>query len=109
MRLSGAAPSRILVEFLWNARVPVRPRSRKAQHPGHVAPAEEGIAQHYVVHVSPLRNETSVLDVSHDLDLVHAISGAGSTDDVFLDHHAAHVVGAVRKTQLADLPPLRDP
>ena len=37
------------------------------------------------------------------------VTRACSTDDVLLDHHAAHVVGAVRKTQLPDLAALRHP
>ena len=34
---------------------------------------------------------------------------AGRGDDVFLDHQAAHVVGAEEQGELADLQPLRHP
>src|SRR4051812_32433136 len=34
---------------------------------------------------------------------------AGGGDDVLLDHHRAHVVGAEAERDLADLHPLRDP
>ena len=54
-------------------------------------------------------DEAGVLDVAHDLDFVHAVAGAGGADDVLLDHHAAHVVGAVGEAQLPDLAALRHP
>ena len=54
-------------------------------------------------------DEAGVLDVAHDLELVHAVLGAGGADDVLFDHHAAHVVGAVRQAELPDLAALRDP
>ena len=55
------------------------------------------------------RGVAGVLDVADDLDLVHAVAGAGGRDDIFLDHHAAHVVGAVGETELTDLAALRHP
>src|SRR5437667_217683 len=79
------------------------------EHPRHRALAEDRIAEDLVVHVAPLRDEAGVLDVAHDLDLVHAIARAGRTDDVLLDHHAAHVVGAEREAELPHFPSLRDP
>ena len=54
-------------------------------------------------------DEAGVLDVADDLDFVHAVAGAGGADDVLLDHHAAHVVGAVGEAQLPDLAALRHP
>ena len=61
------------------------------------------------MHVPPLRREPGVLDVADDLGFVHAVAGAGGAHDVFLDHHAAHVVGAVGQAQLPDLAALRHP
>src|SRR5450759_1169753 len=72
-------------------------RGRELEHPRHVALAEDRIAEYFVVHVAPLGGKPGVLDVAHDLDFVHAVAGAGRADDVFLDHHAAHVVRAVRE------------
>ena len=54
-------------------------------------------------------DEAGIFDVAHDLDLVHAVRRAGRADDVLFDHDAAHVVGAVREAELADLAALRDP
>ena len=61
------------------------------------------------MHVPPLRRESGVLDVADDLGFVHAVARAGGPHDVFLDHHAAHVVGAVGQAQLPDLAALRHP
>ena len=61
------------------------------------------------MHVAALRREAGVLDVADDLDFVHAVARAGGANDVLLDHHAAHVVGAVRQAQLSDLAALGDP
>ena len=44
-----------------------------------------------------------------DLDFVHAVARAGRADDVLLDHHAAHVVGAEGEAELPDLAALRHP
>ena len=54
-------------------------------------------------------DEAGVLDVADDLDFVHAVARAGGAHDVLLDHHAAHVVGAVGEAQLPDLAALRHP
>ena len=54
-------------------------------------------------------HESGILDVDDDLELVHAVGRAGRADDVLLDHHAAHVVGAVGEAELSDLPALRHP
>src|SRR5207244_13459601 len=67
-----------------------RARDGELEHPRHRALAEDRIAEDLVVHVAPLRDEAGVLDVAHDLDLVHAVARAGRADDVLLDHHAAH-------------------
>ena len=75
----------------------------------HGALAEDRVAQHVVVHVAALGGEAGVLDVADDLDFVHAVAGAGGADDVLLDHHAAHVVGAEGQAQLPDLAALRHP
>ena len=91
------------------ARRSVGTRGREAQHAGHGALAENRIAEHVVVHVAPLRHKAGILDVAHDLDLVHAVRRAGRADDVLFDHHAAHVVGAVCEAELADLAALSDP
>ena len=90
-------------------RVAVRARGRELEHPRHLALAEDRIAEHLVVHVAALRREPGILDVADDLDFVHAVAGAGRADDVLLDHHAAHVVGAVGQAQLPDLAALRHP
>jgi hypothetical protein len=73
------------------------------------ARSRNGIAQNLVVHVAALRNETRVLDIAHDLDFVHAVARPCRADDVLFDHHAAHVVGAVREAELPHLPTLRHP
>ena len=61
------------------------------------------------MHVSTLGHESGVLDVARNLDLIHAIDCARGTNDVFLHHDTAHVVGTEGKTQLPDLAALRDP
>ena len=61
------------------------------------------------MHVAALRHESRIFDVADDLELVHAVACPGGAHDVLFDHHAAHIVGAVRKAQLPDLPALRDP
>ena len=61
------------------------------------------------MHVAALRGEAGVLDVDDDLDFVHAVAGAGGADDVFFDHHAAHVVGAVGEAQLPHFSALGHP
>ena len=71
--------------------------------------AEDRIAEKLVVHVAALGDEAGILDVAHDLDLVHAVRRARRPDDVLFDHDAAHVVGAVREAQLPDLSALGDP
>src|SRR5437660_1636080 len=85
------------------------PSRRYASSRCDVAVAEDRITEDFVVHVPPLRDEAGVLDVAHDLDFVHAVARAGGADDILLDHHTAHVVGAVREAQLSHLAALRDP
>src|SRR5438067_224608 len=82
---------------------------RAAMTARNLALAEDRIPQNLVVHVATLGDESRVLDVADDLRFVHAVAGAGGTDDVFLDHDAAHVVGAVSKAQLTHLAALRHP
>src|SRR4029453_843577 len=105
---SGAAGG-IANDFGRSPVVSFAPGDRQLQHPRNRSLAENGIPENLVVHVATLGNEAGVLDVADDLDLVHAIAGTGGADDVFFDHHAAHVVRAIGQAQLTDLPALRDP
>ena len=107
--LAGAAARRIVRSSSGTLRVAVVARGRQLQHPRHLALAEDRIAEDLVVHVAALGREPGVLDVADDLDFVHAVARAGGADDVLLDHHAAHVVGAVGEAELPDLPALRHP
>ena len=107
--LPCAASRRVVLQLLGHRGVAVGARGRQREHARHVALAEDRIAEDLVVHVAALRDEAGVLDVGDDLDLVHAVAGAGGADDVLLDHHAAHVVGAEGQAELPDLAALRDP
>ena len=55
------------------------------------------------------RREAEFFDRGADLVERQIVHRAGLGDDVFLDHQAAHVVGAVEQGELADLQALRDP
>src|SRR5258708_4514787 len=107
--LFGGAARRVLVQLARPARVAVGARGGERQLARHVLLAEERVAEDVVVHVAALGDEARVLDVADDLDFVHAVAGAGGADDVLLDHHAAHVIRAVRQAELTDLAALRDP
>src|SRR5438445_835756 len=107
--LAGAAPRGIETQLLGHARVAIFARGRELEHPRHVALAEDWLAEDVVMHVAAPGGKAGVLDVAHDLDFVHAVARAGGADDILLDHHAAHVVRAVREAQLADLAALGHP
>ena len=55
------------------------------------------------------RNVAQFANGVADLRKRQEVNRAGFGDDVFLDHQAAHVVGAVEQRKLADLEALRDP
>src|SRR5688572_5906191 len=48
-------------------------------------------------------------DRPHEVVRARPVRRPGGRDDVLLDHHGAHVVGAEPERDLADLHPLRDP
>lgn len=62
-----------------------------------------------VIVIPLLRSPAGVGDEPADLGLVEAIGRPGGADDVFLHHHAAHVVGSVEEGELPDLRPHRHP
>src|SRR5262249_28017353 len=106
-----ARPTARGIEAQLLGDVPVAGFSRGSQleHAGHVALVADRIAEDVVVHAAPFGPEAGVLDVANDLELVHAVARAGSADDVFFDHHAAHVVGAISEAELPHLSALRNP
>src|SRR4249919_2922542 len=107
--LLPGAPRRVTIDLRRAARVAFRACDGELQHPRDGTRPEHRIAKDLVVHVPSLRRKAGVLDVAHDLNLVHAVARAGCTHDVLLDHDAAHVVGAVGEAQLTDFAALRHP
>ena len=63
----------------------------------------------FVKHVSLSRHVASFTDGTLDLIQGQIVHGASGCDHVFLDHQAAHIVGAEEESQLPDLGALRDP
>ena len=55
------------------------------------------------------RNEAGILNDAAKFGVICAISGAGSADDVFFDHDAAHVIDAESQANLSDLQTDRQP
>ena len=71
------------------------PSGCELEHAREVALFEDRIAEDLVVHIAAPGDESGIFDIADDFHFVHAITRAGGADDVLLDHHAAHVVGAV--------------
>ena len=105
----GARACRVIDQFGGDRGVAFSAGLGQAEHARDVALAEDRIAKHVVVHVAALGGEAGVLDVTDDLEFVHAVRRAGGPDDVFLDHDRAHVVGAEQQAQLPHLAALRHP
>src|SRR5215471_10335212 len=99
----------IEAQLLGDVRVASFPRAGQLEHAGHVALVADRITEDLVMHAAPFGPEAGVLDVADNLELVHAVAGAGRADDVFFDHHAAHVVRAIGEAELPHLSALRDP
>src|SRR6266853_485720 len=74
LALAGPAARRIQAQFLGHVSVAGLSRRRQLQHPRHVALDADWIAEDVVVHAAPLRPEAGILDVAHDLQLVHAVA-----------------------------------
>ena len=102
--LAGTVARRALLQLLGTV---VSPSSRAVASSSMrgIRAAKDRCAKSLVMHVAALRLEAGIPDVADDLDC--PCSSAGGANDVFLDHHAAHVVGAVGQAQLSDLPPCR--
>src|SRR5688572_27326772 len=98
-RSCGSTSRRIVLQLFRHRRITLCARRGQRHHARHLAFAVDRVAENLVVHVAALRGEPGILDVLDDLDLVHAVARSRGTDDVLLDHHAAHVVGAKRQTE----------
>src|SRR5262245_65831954 len=82
---STAAASGVVHQFSGYAGVAFLARGGKFQHPGHLALAEDRIAEDLVVHVAALGNEARVLNVAYDLSFVHAVTVAGGAGELLYD------------------------
>src|SRR2546421_27658 len=105
----GTASRGILAQLRRFPTPPIGASRSEAQHPRNHALAKNRVAEHLIMHVPALGHKARVFYVPDNFNLVHAVRGARSPDDVFLDHYAAHVVCTEGEAQLPDFSALCDP